>query len=60
MNHFVDKAEGRRFEDMSYDAMAKQIIQFADSNGFKKFSVAGYCFGGRIASVVASKLPERV
>jgi pimeloyl-ACP methyl ester carboxylesterase len=45
---------------MSYETMADNVVAFADSLGLKTFSLAGYCFGGRVASVIGSKYPERV
>lgn len=60
MNHFTDKAEGRRSEEMNYEAIADGVIAFADSLGLDRFSLTGYCYGGRIAAVTASKYPHRI
>jgi hypothetical protein len=33
-NHYVHGAEGKRFETMTYEDMADDVIAYADSHGF--------------------------
>ena len=45
---------------MAYEDLADDVIRFADKMGIKTFTLMGYCVGGRIAAVAATRHPHRV
>lgn len=59
-NHYLDKENGREHATMTYEDQANDVIEFADSNNLKTFTLMGYAMGGRVAMATAGKYPERV
>lgn len=47
-------------DDMSYDAMALDLLRFADGLGLKQFTLCGICIGARVAMRFAGLFPERI
>lgn len=47
-------------EEMSYAAMAEDVIAIADEQGFDKFHLLGHSMGGKIAMEIALRYPSRV
>jgi len=57
INHFDPK---RWQDDMSYEAMALDLLRFVDQQGLNKFAISGVCVGARLAIKFAAMFPERV
>lgn len=47
-------------EDMSYPAMADDVVAYMDAQGISKASLLGHSMGGKVAMQVALSYPERV
>lgn len=47
-------------DEMSYAAMAQDVITIADEEGFDKFHLLGHSMGGKIAMEIALRYPSRV
>ena len=47
-------------DDMSYEAMALDLLRFADEVGLKRFTLSGICIGARVAMRFAGMFPERI
>jgi len=47
-------------EDMSYPAMADDVVAYMDAQGLEKASILGHSMGGKVAMQVALAHPERV
>lgn len=49
-----------RSEDMSYEAMAGDLVDFLDARGLDKAAIVGHSMGGKAAMTLALLHPERV
>ena len=47
-------------DDMTYPAMAADVLAFADARGLARFHLLGHSMGGKVAMAVALRAPERV
>lgn len=47
-------------DDMSYPAMAEDVVAYMDAQGLEKASILGHSMGGKVAMQVALAYPERV
>ena len=61
--HALDlRNHGRSFhsEQMDYESMASDVIDYIRSNSLKNVSIIGHSMGGKVAMTVALKYPKSV
>lgn len=47
-------------KDMSYRAMAQDVIEFLDSQGLSKVVLVGHSMGGKVAQAISLLFPDRI
>lgn len=61
--HMIDlrnHGESDHHDDMSYQAMAEDVIRYADRSGVERFDLIGHSMGGKLAMAIGSLFEDRV